>query len=564
MATRVFVTGGAGFIGSHTVLALLRAQFEVHVFDNFANSSPRALRRVRELTGAPIAVTEGDVTDPRALAAALKAYSPDAVIHFAGLKAVGDSEEDPLSYFTTNVQGTVNLLRAMDECGCGRIVFSSSATVYGDPVYLPYDESHPIAPMNPYGRTKAYAEGVIEDWVRANPGNGALLLRYFNPVGADESGRIGEDPSGRPNNLMPFIAQVAIGRRQMLRIFGGDYPTRDGTGERDYIHVTDLARAHLRALDRVLDHPGCEAVNVGSGQGVTVLEMIRAFEIASGREIAYRIVDRRPGDLASYYAGPDKARSLLGWETQLGVEDMCASTWKWQSDNPNGYRDGRNSRAAANIVAAATMMDGPAGLSITNDRPSPPSTEASPNRAASATIASGLRAKGRAAAAGMIRSPEIKSAPTILSASATVSARSPVRSAVSRCGSIPPARARSSPSVAVSSAFHRAATSPATTTPAPQMIQMSSWRTARMSPNSNPSKSIRGPGASATPTNPMASIEWLRTPKIVSALVPLRVSPNSSAPNAAVIATTPTVIGSDRMTASATPSTAAWPVASPK
>ncbi|WP_306419544.1 UDP-glucose 4-epimerase GalE [Palleronia abyssalis] len=340
MSMRVFVTGGAGFIGSHTVLALLRARYEVHVFDSFANSSPRALRRVRELTGAPIGMTEGDVLDQKALNAAIAAFRPDAVIHFAGLKAVGESEEKPLDYFTVNVQGTVNLLRAMDRSGCKTIVFSSSATVYGEPVYLPFDEAHQIAPMNPYGRTKAFAEGVIGDWCRATEGASGLLLRYFNPVGADESGRIGEDPAGRPNNLMPFIAQVAVGRRQALRVFGGDYPTRDGTGERDYIHVSDLARAHLAALEYSVDSTGCEAVNVGTGQGVTVMELIRAFEAATGREIPHRIVERRPGDLASYYSSTERAKSLLNWEARFGIDDMCATTWKWQSENPNGYRDG--------------------------------------------------------------------------------------------------------------------------------------------------------------------------------------------------------------------------------
>ena len=339
MSTRVFVTGGAGFIGSHTVLALLRAKYDVCIFDNFANASPGALRRVTELADAQVSVTEGDINNPRAVTDALIAYRPDAVIHFAGLKAVGESEQDPLSYFTTNVQGTVNLLRGMEACNCGRIVFSSSATVYGDPVYLPYDEQHPLAPMNPYGRTKAFAEGIIHDWVQANPGAAGLLLRYFNPVGADESGRIGEDPSGRPNNLMPFIAQVAIGQRERLQVFGGDWPTRDGTGERDYIHVTDLADAHIKGLSYVLDHEGCEAVNIGRGQGVTVREMIRAFEEASGREIPYEIVERRAGDLASYYASSDRAKQMLGWEAQLGVEDICRSAWKWQKDNPNGFRE---------------------------------------------------------------------------------------------------------------------------------------------------------------------------------------------------------------------------------
>ena len=339
MTARIFVTGGAGFIGSHTVLALLRARHEVHVFDNFHNASPRALRRVTELTGAPIGLTEGDVRSMRAVSEAIDAFRPDAVIHFAGLKAVGDSEREPLEYYTTNVQGTVNLLRAMDRQGCKRVVFSSSATVYGEPTYLPFDEGHPLNPSNTYGRTKSMAEAVIRDWCHANPDSAGMLLRYFNPVGADESGRIGEDPAGRPDNLMPFIAQVAVGRRQRLSVFGGDYDTRDGTGERDYIHVTDLARAHVQAVERVLHRKGCDSCNVGTGQGVTVLEMIRAFERASNREVPYRIVDRRPGDLASYYAATERAKKVLDWEPQLGLAEMCASTWNWQQQNPNGYRD---------------------------------------------------------------------------------------------------------------------------------------------------------------------------------------------------------------------------------
>ncbi|QFU09213.1 UDP-glucose 4-epimerase [Rhodobacteraceae bacterium THAF1] len=340
MAQRIFVTGGAGFIGSHTVLALLRARYDVHVFDNFHNSSPRALRRVTELTGAPIGTTEGDVRSMRDLSAAVDAFRPDAAIHFAGLKAVGESEAEPLEYYTTNVQGTVNLLRAMDKQGSRRMVFSSSATVYGTPSYLPFDEAHPINPSNTYGRTKAMAETVIRDWCHANGDAGAMLLRYFNPVGADESGRIGEDPTGRPDNLMPFIAQVAVGRRQKLSVFGDDYDTRDGTGERDYIHVSDLARAHVAAVERVLERPGCDSCNVGTGQGVTVMEMIRAFERASNRRVPYKVVDRRAGDLGSYYASTERARDVLGWSPEMDLHEMCASTWNWQQQNPNGYRDG--------------------------------------------------------------------------------------------------------------------------------------------------------------------------------------------------------------------------------
>lgn len=334
---RVFVTGGAGYIGSHTLLQLLRAQHEVLVYDNFCNSSPTALARVTQLANAAFETVEGDILDAQTLGGAMAAFRPDAVIHFAGLKAVGESTEKPLDYYAANVFGSVALLRAMEAVGCTRIVFSSSATVYGEPVYLPYDEAHPLAPTSPYGRTKYFVEGVISDWVAAGSDRGAALLRYFNPVGADISGHIGEDPQGIPNNLMPFIAQVAVGRREALSVFGNDYDTRDGTGERDYIHVEDLATAHLAALDFVEGHTGCEAINVGTGQSATVLEMVKAFEAASGRPIPYQILPRREGDVARMLSSVDKARDLLGWRAQKSLIDMCASTWGWQSKNPQGY-----------------------------------------------------------------------------------------------------------------------------------------------------------------------------------------------------------------------------------
>ena len=333
----VLVTGGAGYIGSHTLVALLTAGHEVCVFDNYCNSSPVALARVRQLANRDMVEIEGDIRDPDALALAVARFEPDAIVHFAGLKAVGESSELPLHYYQTNVAGSMNLLSAMDRANCRRIVFSSSATVYGEARYLPFDEDHPVAPTNPYGRTKAMAEDVIRDWTTATPGASAVLLRYFNPVGAHESGRIGEDPQGIPNNLMPFIAQVAVGRRERLSIFGDDYDTRDGTGERDYIHVVDLAAAHLAALDYSGRATGCQAINVGTGQGITVKELVAAYERACGHAIATKAVSRRPGDVASSYAATGKAADLLGWAARLDADAMCASSWRWQSDNPQGY-----------------------------------------------------------------------------------------------------------------------------------------------------------------------------------------------------------------------------------
>ncbi|PKP71291.1 MAG: UDP-glucose 4-epimerase GalE [Alphaproteobacteria bacterium HGW-Alphaproteobacteria-5] len=333
----VFVTGGAGYIGSHTLVQLLVAGHEVCVFDNYCNSSPVALDRVRQLTNRGLTAIEGDIRDADALTRAVTDFAPDAVIHFAGLKAVGESNDIPLLYYQTNVTGTMNLLAAMDAAACGRIVFSSSATVYGKPHYLPFDEAHPITPTNPYGRTKAMAEGVIRDWAAATPSASAVLLRYFNPVGAHESGRIGEDPRDVPNNLMPFVAQVAIGRRAKLSIFGDDYDTRDGTGERDYIHVADLAAAHVTAIEYAAGAEGCEAINIGTGRGFTVKELVAAYEQACGRAIATEVTARRSGDIASSYAATDKAEKLLEWQAVLGLDDMCASSWLWQSSNPDGY-----------------------------------------------------------------------------------------------------------------------------------------------------------------------------------------------------------------------------------
>lgn len=334
---RILVTGGAGYIGSHSLVQLLRARHEVFAYDNFSNSQPSVLGRVKQLANGDFGYRDADIRDASALDEVFADFTPDAVIHFAGLKAVGESATQPLDYYGQNVGGTVELLKAMQRHGCGRIVFSSSATVYGDAAYLPFDEAHPLRPTNPYGRTKLMNEEIIRDWCAATPTASAVLLRYFNPVGADPSGNIGEDPNGTPNNLLPYIAQVSVGRLARLSVYGDDYDTRDGTGERDYIHVEDLARAHLAALGYTERTTGCEAINVGTGRGATVLEMVRAFEAASGRAIPYVIVPRRVGDVDRSLASVEKARRLLDWRAERSIEDMCASTWHWQHRNPNGF-----------------------------------------------------------------------------------------------------------------------------------------------------------------------------------------------------------------------------------
>lgn len=334
---RVLVTGGAGYIGTHTMLSLLADGHDVHVIDNFYNSSAKALERVQRLSNRDFGFEEIDVRDASALAKAVTAFRPDAVIHFAGLKAVGESEEKPVDYYAVNVTGTVNLLAAMDQAGCKRIVFSSSATVYGEPQYLPYDEAHPLAPTSVYGRTKMLGEQIITDWQRATPGTCGVLLRYFNPVGAHDSGQIGEDPSDIPNNLMPFIAQVAVGRRDKLMVFGNDYDTVDGTGVRDYIHVDDLARAHSAAVTFAETCTDLEVFNIGAGQGYSVLQMVDAFGRACGKDIPYAFAPRRAGDIAEFYANPAKANAALNWRTERDIDDMCATTWNWQHQNPLGY-----------------------------------------------------------------------------------------------------------------------------------------------------------------------------------------------------------------------------------
>lgn len=337
---RVLVTGGAGYIGSHTVVELMGQGHDVAIVDNFDNGSPVALERVRELTNGDMQVHEADIRDTRAITDIAAAFRPEAVIHFAGLKAVGESAERPVDYYDVNVAGTLSLLRGMEAAGCGRIIFSSTATVYGEPDYLPYDEAHPIRPISPYARSKVMVEQILADWSAAMPDRAALVLRYFNPVGAHPSGRIGEDPQGVPNNLMPFLAQVATGARDRLRIFGEDYDTRDGTGIRDYIHVVDLARAHVAAVDRTQGANGCEIYNIGTGRGYSVREMHAVFSRVVGRDLPVEVVARRPGDVAEMSADCGLARDRLGWSAQLGLDDMVESVWNWQSANPHGYRGG--------------------------------------------------------------------------------------------------------------------------------------------------------------------------------------------------------------------------------
>ena len=332
----ILVTGGAGYIGSHACVALLAAGEDVVVFDNFSNSSPMALERVKQISGKSVAVVEGDIRDQAALEKVLMQYGCTAVMHFAGLKSVQESVAQPLDYYDQNLIGSHRLLRAMQKAGVKRIVFSSSATVYGIPEFLPCTEDHPLKAINLYGRTKLMIEDMLRDLHASDANWGIGLLRYFNPVGAHESGLIGEDPKGVPNNLVPFVAQVAIGRRERLNIWGNDYDTPDGTGVRDYLHVMDLASGHVSAL-KLLDSPKCFAVNLGTGAGSSVLEVISAFEAASGKPIPYDIKPRRPGDIDACYAATDYAAELMGWKATRSLETMCADHWRWQSSNPNGY-----------------------------------------------------------------------------------------------------------------------------------------------------------------------------------------------------------------------------------
>lgn len=334
----ILVTGGAGYIGSHTVLVLLEAGHTVTVVDNLSNASRDSRDRVSELTHKPVAFHEVDILDKPALADVMRKGRFDAVIHFAALKAVGESVQQPLRYYHNNITGTLVLCEVMEAVGVRRIVFSSSATVYGHPQSVPITEDFPLQATNPYGRTKLMMEHVLTDLHAADPDFSVALLRYFNPIGAHPSGRIGEDPAGIPNNLVPYIAQVAVGRREKVHVFGDDYPTPDGTGVRDYIHVMDLAEGHLDALEALTHSPGVLTCNLGTGRGYSVLEVIRAFQEACGKPIPYEITERRPGDVASCYADPSRAAALLGWRAKRGLMDMCRDTWRWQSQNPNGYR----------------------------------------------------------------------------------------------------------------------------------------------------------------------------------------------------------------------------------
>jgi len=338
MSNKILVTGGAGYIGTHTCVELLSAGYELVVLDNLSNSKPIALERVKKIAGKGLVFHQGDIRNRDELREVFKQHSVQSVIHFAGLKAVGESVEQPLRYYDNNVSGTIALCEVMAEFGVRNIVFSSSATVYGDPHSVPIHEDFPVGgTTNPYGSSKLMIEQILRDLHSSDPAWRIGILRYFNPVGAHESGLIGEDPNGIPNNLMPFIAQVAVGRREFLRVFGKDYPTPDGTGVRDYIHVVDLAKGHVAALDYLAKNEGLLTVNLGTGQGYSVLDMINAFKKASGRDIPYQIVDRRIGDIACCYADPALAKEKLDWSAELGIDRMCQDSWRWQSMNPAGF-----------------------------------------------------------------------------------------------------------------------------------------------------------------------------------------------------------------------------------
>lgn len=331
------VTGAAGYIGSHTLVALLEAGHEVIAVDNFQNSKPAALDRVQQITGKKFSRYELDVRDKAALNRVFAAHRVDSAIHFAGLKAVGESVQKPLAYYDNNLLSTLVLLETMSQHGCHNLVFSSSATVYGSSQKMPLREDAPLSATNPYGRTKLFIEEILRDLAVADPRWKIALLRYFNPVGAHPGGSIGEDPNGIPNNLFPFIAQVASGRLPLLKVFGGDYPTPDGTGVRDFIHVSDLAEGHVKAIEHLSQLTGAEPINLGTGCGYSVLEAIKAFEAACGKPIPHRIVERRPGDVAACYSDPAKARNVLGWQAKRDLTAMCRDHWNWQSKNPNGY-----------------------------------------------------------------------------------------------------------------------------------------------------------------------------------------------------------------------------------
>ncbi|ACQ70136.1 UDP-glucose 4-epimerase GalE [Exiguobacterium profundum] len=335
----IFVTGGAGYIGTHTTVQLLEAGYEVIILDNLSNSRQEAIQRIEILTGKTVTLYVGDIRDQELLDEIFSTHSIHAVVHFAGLKAVGESVSQPLHYYDNNVAGTLVLLRMMDQYGIKRIVFSSSATVYGIPTTSPVDESFPLSATNPYGRTKLMIEEMLRDLYTADPSWSIAILRYFNPIGAHDSGTIGEDPFDVPNNLMPYITQVAAGRLKELQVFGDDYPTHDGTGVRDYIHVVDLALGHLKALEYVGNHVGVEAFNLGTGKGYSVLDLLQTFQQESGQTIPYQITGKRDGDVAAIFADPQKSKAILGWEVRHDIEAMCRDAWRWQSNNPKGYSE---------------------------------------------------------------------------------------------------------------------------------------------------------------------------------------------------------------------------------
>ena len=341
---KILVTGGAGYIGSHTCVELLNEAYDVVVLDNLSNSSEESLNRVRRITGRSLDFYKTDLLDQKGIAAIFSDHHIDAVIHFAGLKAVGESVSIPLKYFHNNISGTLNLLEVMGDSGVKNIVFSSSATVYGDPASLPIKEDFPLSATNPYGRTKLMIEEILQDLYRSDNNWNIALLRYFNPVGAHSSGDIGEDPAGIPNNLMPYISRVAVGSLPEVNVFGNDYPTPDGTGVRDYIHVVDLALGHIRTLPKLFTHPGIVIYNLGTGQGYSVLDMIKGFETASGKKIPYKMGARRSGDVAACWADPSKAFEELGWKAEKTLDNMCNDTWNWQKKNPDGFRKSQSER----------------------------------------------------------------------------------------------------------------------------------------------------------------------------------------------------------------------------
>lgn len=335
---KILVTGGAGYIGSHTCVELLSEGYEVVIVDNLYNASEKAVERIMEITGKQVTFYRADIRDYEEMSRIFAKEKPQAVIHFAGLKAVGESVAKPLEYYENNIGGTINLCKAMRENGCKNIIFSSSATVYGEPAFIPITEECPKGVCtNPYGWTKHMLEQILTDLQKADSEWNVILLRYFNPIGAHKSGRIGEDPKGIPNNLLPYVAQVAIGKLPQVGVFGNDYNTPDGTGVRDYIHVVDLAKGHVKAINKLMENPGVKVYNLGTGKGYSVLDVIHAFEKACGKKIPYQMKERRPGDIATCYSDASLAKKELGWEAEYGIEEMCADSWRWQSQNPDGY-----------------------------------------------------------------------------------------------------------------------------------------------------------------------------------------------------------------------------------